>query len=92
MTDITLLHGKKTLFLYCNVLTRETSGREILCARFLAFKSSWFMRQITENVLGKQEIDCLTSNIQKKKASLIGSFRDFDCFIISLEICTLNRF
>lgn len=41
--------------------------KEILSAGVFDFKASRFMRQITGNVLGKQEIDGVTSNIQNRK-------------------------
>lgn len=65
------------------------TDREILCEEVPAFKAFCFVRQVTENVWGKQEIDYVSSNIQNES---IGSSRIFDAFIISLEFCTIKDF
>lgn len=65
MTDITLSHEKRSLLLYCNLLTHEMwQITKVFYAKIPVFKAFCFMRQVTENVLGKQEIDYVPSNLQ----------------------------
>lgn len=42
------------------------TDEEVLCAEVPAFKAFCFMRQVTENVLGKRETDYVSSNMQNK--------------------------
>jgi len=66
MTDIILLHEKRILYIVMYRHMKFVTDKEVLCAEVPAFKVFCFMRQVTENVLGKQEIYYVSSNIQNK--------------------------